>query len=86
MSQDQEAFDEAFGKLVKEDALDAVIANLAAVGVKVEPWQRSILATWIWMDEDKPLAVRVLRLQRRLSRMNIGPVATLTLTDECDPS
>lgn len=85
MSQDQEAFDEAFGALVREDALDAVVRDLAAVGVVVEPWQRSILATWIWMDEDKPLAVRVLRLQRRLARMNIGPVATLTIADECGP-
>lgn len=72
---DQEAFDEAFDRIVVDDSLDDVIAKLAAVGVKVEEWQRGIVFGWLDRDDPKvPLELRLAVLKQLLARsMKVRP-------------
>lgn len=63
----QEAFDEAFNAIEVEFALDDVVEKLAAIGLRVEPWQRDVVRQWLDSESlDTPLSTRVGRLRRRL--------------------
>lgn len=58
--EEQEAFDVEFTWMVEcERTLDDVIANLRAVGLRVQPEQRHIVARWLDMfSQNSPIPLR----------------------------